>query len=299
MRGFQRRTYRLFLCQDCLITGAKYGMIAMGPGDSPRVIPPENCLANRGFFDFLRPTQRARPQQLDALFVECDGVNLRVDVRYRDNARRMILRIDRRTGTPALTLPGGIGRIRAERFLTEHVGWLRARLKAQPARIGFVVGAEIPLRGEACRIVHRAPFRGETRLVVEEGERLLVVHGDPAQVEARVTRFLKAEVTRDLTEAVARHAAALNVTFGRITVKDTRSRWGSCSARGDLAFSWRLILAPPLVLDYLAAHEIGHRLEMNHSVRYWRNVARIFPEFRTAEAWLNRSGASLHLYGGS
>lgn len=262
-----------------------------------RLILVEKRLANRGFFDFLRPPQRARPHPLDTLFVECDGTVLRVDVRIRENARRMILRIDRRTGTPALTLPRGIGKVRAERFLVEHVGWLRARLKAQPSRIVFAEGAEIAVRGEACRIVHRAPFRGETRISVEDGQRWLIVHGDPVHVAGRVERFLKAEAERDLVEAVTRHAKALDVTFGRITIKDTRSRWGSCSARGDLAFSWRLILAPPLVLDYLAAHEIGHRLEMNHSIRYWRNVARIFPDFRAAEAWLNRNGASLHLYG--
>lgn len=262
-----------------------------------QVLAAEKRLANRGFFDFLRPARRPKPAAFDALMVECAGTLLRVDVAFRDNARRMILKIDRRTGTPALTLPRGIGRVRAERFLIEHAGWLQARLAARPARVEFVEGVEIPVRGEACRIVHRAPFRGETRIVVEEGQRLLVVHGDPAHLAGRVERFLRAEALRDLTEASGRHAAALGVTIGRISIKDTRSRWGSCSARGDLAYSWRLIFAPPLVLDYLAAHEVAHRLEMNHSVRYWRNVARIFPRFREAEAWLNRNGGSLHLYG--
>lgn len=208
----------------------------------------------------------------------------------------MILKIDRRTGTPALTLPRGVGRLRAERFLNEHLGWIQARLKAQPASIVLCEGAEIPVRGDACRIVHRTPFRGETRLVEAEGTRLLVVHGDPAHIAGRVERFLRQEAERDLSAAVARHAAALGVLYGRISIKDTRSRWGSCSARGDLAFSWRLIFAPPAILDYLAAHEVAHRLEMNHSIRYWRHVARLCPEFRSAEAWLNRNGASLHLY---
>ena len=233
----------------------------------------------------------------DAFFIEHDGRNIPVAVHVRENARRMILKIDRRTGEPALTLPRGIGKVRAERFLVDHIGWLKARLAARPARIAFAVDAILPIRGVPCRIVHRAPFRGETRIIEEEGQRLLVVHGDVVHLPGRVERFLKAEALSDLSEAVRRHAAALNVTFGRISIKDTTSRWGSCSARGDLSFSWRLILAPDFVLDYLAAHEIAHRLEMNHSVRYWRNVARIFPEFRKAELWLNRNGASLHLYG--
>lgn len=233
----------------------------------------------------------------DAFFIEHDGRNIPVAVHVRENARRMILKIDRRTGEPALTLPGGIGKVRAERFLVDHIGWLKARLAARPPRIAFAVDAILPIRGEPCRIVHRTPFRGEARIIEEDGQRLLVVHGDVAHLPGRVERFLKAEALADLSEAVRRHAASLNVTFGRISIKDTTSRWGSCSARGDLSFSWRLILAPDFVLDYLAAHEIAHRLEMNHSVRYWRNVARIFPEFRKAELWLNRNGASLHLYG--
>ena len=267
-----------------------------------REFPAETHLAQRGFLDFfkpqfLKPKPRLRPKVLDTLYVEHEGAPLAVGVRIRENARRMILKIDRRSGQPALTLPRGVGKVRAERFLADHIGWLKARLQARPARIDFVDGAVLPIRGEDCRITHRAPFRGETRIVEEDGQRLLVVHGDPVHLPGRVERFLKAEAERDLAVAVARYSAALGVTFGKITVKDTRSRWGSCSSRGDLAFSWRLILAPSLVLDYLAAHEIAHRLEMNHSVRYWRNVARIFPEYRTAEAWLTRSGASLHLYG--
>lgn len=255
-------------------------------------------MAGRGILDFLGMRPSGRPAAPEALFLDCEGTRLRVDIHVRDNARRMILRLDRRTGQPALTLPRGVGRIRAERFLTDHIGWLSARMKAQPARIGFEAGAVIPLRGVSCRITHRLPFRGETRMIEEDGERLLLVHGDAAHVAARVERFLKQEALRDLTEASGRHARALGVTHGRISIKDTRSRWGSCSARGDLSYSWRLILAPPFVLDYLAAHELSHRLEMNHSVRYWRHVARIFPGFREAEAWLNRHGASLHLYGG-
>jgi predicted metal-dependent hydrolase len=263
-------------------------------------------LAHRGFFDFLKPMMgkprrlepkpRQRQKALDTLYIEHEGAPLAVDVHIRENARRMILKIDRRSGQPALTLPRGIGKLRAERFLTEHIGWLTARLQAQPARINFQEGALVPVRGEVCRIIHRTPFRGETRIMEEEGGRLLVVHGDPAHLAGRIERFLRAEAEHDLAAAVARHAATLGVTFGRITLKDTRSRWGSCTARGDLAFSWRLILAPPLVLDYLAAHEVAHRLEMNHSIRYWRHVARIFPDYRLAEDWLRRHGADLHRY---
>lgn len=252
-------------------------------------------MARGGFFGFLAPRRASAAP--DSLVVECDGEPIRVSVMVRDNARRMILRIDRRSGVPALTLPRGIGRMRAERFLADHAGWLSQRLRARPAPVAFVDGAEIPFRGLPHRITHRLPFRGVTGIAEEGGVRLLVVHGDPAHIETRVMRFLKGEAERDLAEAVRKYAGLLGVTFGRISIKDTKSRWGSCSARGDLAFSWRLILAPSFVLDYLAAHELAHRLEMNHSIRYWRHVARICPGYRDAEAWLNRHGPGLHLYG--
>jgi len=256
-------------------------------------------LARKSILDFLkpRPQARARATLPETLVVACGGEDVPVAVTVRHDARRMILRIDRRSGIPALTLPRGIGRVPAERFLADHADWLRARLNARPARVPFLADAEIPFRGVMHRIVHRAPFRGETRAIEEDGQRVIVVHGDPRHIETRVERFLRKEAETAFVPAVARYAALLGVTHGRITLKDTRSRWGSCSAAGDLAFSWRLILAPPEILDYLAAHELAHRLEMNHSSRYWRHVARICPDYRSAEAWLNRHGAGLHLYG--
>jgi predicted metal-dependent hydrolase len=114
-----------------------------------------------------------------------------------------------------------------------------------------------------------------------------------------VTDFLKREAKRDL-ERASRHAATrLGVKIRRISIRDQTSRWGSCSSTGVLSFSWRLILAPPFVLDYLAAHEAAHLIEMNHSRRFWRVVERIFPETERAKAWLDTEGADLHRYGGA
>lgn len=260
-------------------------------------------MARRGLFDFLLPkstggASEARRRGLpDELVVECAGAQVPVALQVRPNARRMILRLDRVTGTPTLTLPRGVGRVHAERFLSEHAGWLQIRLAARPAPVAFQPGNIIPVRGEPHLIHHHAVFRGATRIEAGPDGPVLVVHGDQAHVAGRVERFLRAEAGFDLSAAARRHAAAAGVTLGRITIKDTKSRWGSCSARGDLAFSWRLIFAPPFVLDYLAAHEVAHRLEMNHSTRYWRHVAQLFPRFREAEAWLNRNGSGLHLIG--
>lgn len=262
---------------------------------------PVRSLMRGSLFTFLDPLlRRSEPRRtLDGSVLTLAGPDglIEVDVTIRSQARRMLLRIDRRSGRPKLTLPPGIGKIRAERFLGDYVGWIASRLRAMPQRVLLGDGAVIPFRGEPTRIVHALPFRGETRIEEREGARLLLVHGAAENVPARVLRFLKAEALRELSTASARYAARAGVSIGRISIKDTRSRWGSCSAKGDLAFSWRLILAPPSVLDYLAAHEVAHRLEMNHSPRYWRNVRAICPDYQAAEDWLKRHGATLHHYG--
>jgi predicted metal-dependent hydrolase len=156
----------------------------------------------------------------------------------------------------------------------------------------------VPLRGLPHRIEHRATGRGGAWAEkAADGSDLIVVAGDPAFIGRRVRDFLKREARRDIDAAARAHARSLGVTIRRIAIKDTVSRWGSCASDGSLSFSWRMILAPPFVLDYLAAHEVAHRVEMNHSARYWRVVASIFPEYERAENWLKRHGADLHRWG--
>ncbi len=156
----------------------------------------------------------------------------------------------------------------------------------------------MPLRGVEHRVEHRPGGRAaHGPRPAADGAPVIAVSGEAAFVAAALKDFLKREARRDIDEAVRRHAARLGVTIRRISIKDTVSRWGSCAADGSLSFSWRMILAPPFVLDYLAAHEVAHRVEMNHSARYWRVVASIYPDFERAEAWLKRHGSGLHRWG--
>ena len=113
----------------------------------------------------------------------------------------------------------------------------------------------------------------------------------------RITDYLKRQAKRDLEVAVKRYTEMLGVTYRRISIRDQASRWGSCSTSGVLSFSWRLVLAPRYVLDYLAAHETAHLVEMNHSSRFWRLLRRICPEMERAKAWLDVHGTDLHRYG--
>jgi predicted metal-dependent hydrolase len=125
----------------------------------------------------------------------------------------------------------------------------------------------------------------------------LCVAGSPPHLGRRIGDYLKREAQRELEAASRRHAASLGVAFKRVSVRDQSSRWGSCSNTGVLSFSWRLVLAPPFVLEYLAAHEVCHLVELNHSPRFWRLVRRVYPHFERAKTWLDVHGADLHRYG--
>jgi predicted metal-dependent hydrolase len=229
--------------------------------------------------------------------VEHAGVTFQVAVRRRPAARRMTLRVSGTTGEIILTLPSRAPLRTAQDFVAAHGGWIATRVARIPDRIAFRPGKLVPLRGLPHRIVHGSAGRGATVARVEGGEAILEVFGDEAGVPGRVRRFLAAEATRDLAEAVRRYTGLLGIPASRVTLRDTRSRWGSCSSTGALSFSWRLIMAPAFVLDYLAAHEVAHLKEMNHSPRYWALTRSLCPRTDEAEAWLKRHGHSLHHYG--
>lgn len=221
-------------------------------------------------------------------------------VRLRRNrrARRFTLQVNATRREAVLTLPPRGTLSDAKSFAERHGAWLAERLKELPNVSPFAEGAHLPLRGEMHRIVHRKAARGTVWLeTAADGEKLICVAGGEAHVSRRLHDFLKREARRDLGEAVARHATALGARYARISVRDTSSRWGSCSSTGTLSFSWRLIFAPPYVLDYLAAHEVAHLVEMNHSRRFWRVVFSICNDVRAAKDWLNAHGGELHRYG--
>ena len=226
------------------------------------------------------------------------GTSYPVALRRRAAARRITLRVSSATGEIVLTLPERIDLAAAQLFAESHGAWIAARVAKLPERVAFLPGAVVPLRGVPHRILHWSTASGTTvATAAPDGAPVIAVSCGEPHVARRVRDFLEAEARRDLTEAVARHAGALGRAPRRLTVRDTRSRWGSCSAAGHLNFSWRLIMAPPSVLDYLAAHEVSHLAEMNHSDRFWAIVARLYPGYDEPEAWLKRHGTELHRYG--
>ncbi|MCC0042458.1 MAG: M48 family metallopeptidase [Rhodobiaceae bacterium] len=243
-----------------------------------------------------KPAQRG-PAVIEEGSVHLDVAGARVPVRVRRSARasRYGLRIANATGEVVLTVPASGDYDQAIDFLSRHEGWLAARLKRRAAPVAFAHGTAIPLRGETCAIVATGGLRGVVEVDSAAGE--IHVPGAPAHLPRRLTEWLKDEARRDLAHCVARHAEVAGLRHGRITVRDTASRWGSCSAKGGLSFSWRLILAPPFVLDYVAAHEVAHLQHMNHGARFWALTRKLFPQTDRAEAWLKMNGRDLHRYG--
>lgn len=196
-----------------------------------------------------------------------------------------------------MTVPARASVVTAQKFATSHGVWIATRLARVPERVPLAAGALLPLRGVPHRVIHRGERSRATIAETVDGEAVIAVSCEAPHVPRRVRDFLEREARKDLTEAVRTYTIALGQAPKRITIRDTRSRWGSCTARGDLNFSWRLILAPPLVLDYLVAHEMAHLREMNHSPRFWALVGSLCPNVDEAERWLKRNGAALHRFG--
>jgi predicted metal-dependent hydrolase len=249
----------------------------------------------------MRRARKPRARQNEAL--EVNGLGAPVEVRRHPAARRMTLRVSRTQRTVIMTLPMTCDLKQAGEFLVNHLDWVRERLTKLPDAQPFTDGALVPLRGVPRRIVFAGAARG--RGVVSEyddidsGEAQLQIHGQPEHAPRRLQDWLIAQARADLTVSVDHHAKFLGLRPKRITVRDQISRWGSCSSTGNLSFSWRLVMAPPRILDYVAAHEVAHLQEMNHGPRFWALVRETCPEMDEAKAWLDVYGVELHRYGAS
>lgn len=241
--------------------------------------------------------QRSRPAPpLPSSIELIDGRQVPLRVVVNPRARRISLRLDAATREAVAVAPSQRLAPKAAAFAIDRAGWIAQHLAALPRTIPFQPGAVVPLRGVPHRLV-MATGRAPPRIESGPEPAIVLAAPDAETFAARVRRFLVAEAKQDLTRAVDLHARTLKVAWKSIAVKDTKSRWGSCSSEGALSFSWRVVLAPAFVLSYLAAHETAHLRELNHSKRFWTHVARCMPEYEQAEAWLRKHGAALHAIG--
>lgn len=232
--------------------------------------------------------------------LEHAGETIIVALRRTPSARRFTLRVRFAARDAVLTMPQRASVRDARAFAERHVAWIATRLNRLPATIPFAHGSIVPLRGVDHALLHFPERRGtvwaEERDDIETGVALCVA-GKSEHMHRRVQDHFKREARRDLEDAVARHTSALGLPPRGVGLRDPVSRWGSCSAAGSLNFSWRLIMAPCFVLDYLAAHEVAHLVHLDHSPRFWSLARKLCPATERAEAWLSVHGAHLHKYG--
>jgi predicted metal-dependent hydrolase len=210
---------------------------------------------------------------------------VQVKLRRSPRARRLSLRVSGVDGRVTLSLPQAVPLASAREFLDRQADWVRGHLADRPTPWTPRVGGVIPVGGRDLPIV--AGPRSRLR-----AGRAEVRDGRPAGPQ--LAGLLKAQARVDLAAACDRFAARLGRPYSALVLRDTRSRWGSCSSTGRLMFSWRLVMAPPEVLDYVAAHEVAHLAEMNHGKAFWAEVARLCPDYAPRRRWLRDHGAVLH-----
>lgn len=233
-----------------------------------------------------------RPNSIGLERLKLQGRDVDVAVRVNRRARRISLRVDPADGRVVLVLPASRARAEGLRFAQTKAAWLLARLADVPPRQPFADGAVAPLLGRAHVVRHDPHGRG---VRVLDGE--IRVPGRPEHMARRLKDWLKLEARRDLSARAIALAERIEARVTRVTVRESRTRWGSCTRGGRLSFCWRLILAPEHVIDYVVAHEVAHLRHMNHGPRFWKLVGELCPGHAEARAWLRAKGAQLHRYG--
>ncbi|WDR01877.1 SprT family zinc-dependent metalloprotease [Devosia algicola] len=228
--------------------------------------------------------------------LDIDGHPVLVLVRTNARARNYRLSIPH-SGGPVLSLPPHGRWIDAEAFLQRQRNWLAARLPRAAAPVVFAPGAIVPLRGQDHLIVASGRTRGRVEIIEDGDVMTLIVPGAPEHQARRLTDWLKQQAELDLKRQTMVHAERLGVTVRALRLRSQSTRWGSCSSVGNLNFNWRLILAPDYVLDYVAAHEVAHLVEMNHSAAFWATVSKTLPDMERGRAWLKAHGRQLMAYG--
>lgn len=225
--------------------------------------------------------------------IKIDGEVVPVAIHRNRQARRVILRLDPISGGARLTLPPYVPLAEGLGFVEQQRSWLKNRLIRLPDRVLFEDGAVIPLLGDDHIIRHLPYARG---VVWIDGNEICVT-GHEEHLSRRVHDWLKKEAKEKLTELAHAKATRIGAKVARVTVRDTRSRWGSCTFDGALNFSWRMILTPSFVFDFIVAHEVAHLVERNHGPNFHLLVDELTPAQARAEAWLAVHGPSLHRFG--
>ena len=246
---------------------------------------------------FLRGKPKAKRAEKRAAgaheLLAVDGVDVAVSVKLNARARRIVLRVHPASGEVVVTAPARGGAGPALAFARRETQWIARQLKHLPEKVALAPGAEVPYLGESHPIRYSA-MRGPSPVWTEDGA--ILVSGRVEHAPRRLLDFFKQQARTLFAARALDYAARLGARPQRITVRDTKSRWGSCSQQGALSFCWRLVFAPAYVRDYVVAHEVAHLKEMNHSPRFWAHVKILSPDSARARQWLRDHGRSLLRY---
>ena len=238
----------------------------------------------------VKATRRVVHREL----LKIDGRAVEVHVKLNPRARRLIVKVHPTSGEVSVIAPSKRALERALEFARGQTDWIARQLAHVPQHVALVPGARIPLRGREHMIAHTKETTAPVRIDAEGA--IIRVGGRAEHAPRRLLDFLKRQARRELEQRSFEFAARIAAKPRRITVRDTASRWGSCSSTRSLSFSWRLILAPSFVLDYVVAHEVAHLREMNHGAGFWRLVRELVGDVKRPQAWLRQHGGGLHRY---
>ena len=213
-----------------------------------------------------------------------------IQVKRSARSKRLSLRVSSLDGRITLTAPPKVPERQLQAFIAEREVWLRQNLDKLPAQSAIALGKSLPILGVAHQIARRASHR------VTHGDGFVHVPFDKPKPAARLQGYLKALARDHLVGESDKFAARLGIEYARLSLRDTRSRWGSCTQDKALMYSWRLVMAPFEVLSYVAAHEVAHLKFMDHSAQFWNQVGDLYGEYDAPRAWLKAQGASLHRF---
>lgn len=236
---------------------------------------------------------RGKPGRRDGEVAEWPGARVRLRVNKR--AKRISLRLDLASGEVLAVAPSERMLPQAEAFARTKTDWIARRLARTTQRVAFAPGEELPFKGRTLRLTQGV---GASAALLSPDGTTLSAGGDTEGFARRVAAWLKRHAREALTERSAFYASELDLPAPAVSLNDARTRWGSCTTgAATIRYSWRLILAPDAVLDYVAAHEVAHLIEANHGPRFWALVERLYGDPAAARRWLKTHGASLHAVG--
>jgi len=232
-----------------------------------------------------------RQSETTRYYFSHEGGNLPIVIRKHAKSRRMVIRYQLLTNSLTLTLPRYVSLKQGLSFIEEKRAWVVRQMAEKPLPSVMKDGGFISLLGVSYTIIHK-PGRGLVHVDTDK----IIVPGEPEFLKRRLGEWLKKQARLELSNFAQAQAKRIGKSIKKISVRDTSSHWGSCNQSGNLSFSWRLILAPREVLEYVVAHEVAHLVHLNHSEAFWQQVEALYPHYETSRDWLKKNGAKLHQY---